>query len=107
MLHFTDKWLQWSQMKAKVSKCQAMAIEGSTGRLYDPKLYIAGGEIPFVNNNLVRFLGGTIQVPRDQTSAREAVEGKLTQLLQQVDAILATRKQKLKLVRVGVCPRLS
>ena len=60
MLDFTDKWLQWSQMKAKVSKCQALAIEGSTGRVYDPKLCVAGGEIPFVGNNPVRFLGGTI-----------------------------------------------
>ena len=107
MLHFTDKWLQWSQMKAKVSKCQAMAIEGSTGRVYDPELHIAGGEIPFVGNSPVRFLGGTIQIPRNLTSAREAIEGKLTRLLQQVDATLVTRKQKLELFRLGVCPRLS
>lgn len=58
---FTDKWLQRSQMMAKVSKCQALAIEDSTERVYmhDPKLCVAGGEIPFVGNNLVRFLGGT------------------------------------------------
>ena len=58
MLDFTDMWLQWSQMKAKVSKCQSMAIEASTGKLYDPKLKVAGGDIPFVGNSPVRFLGG-------------------------------------------------
>ena len=55
MLDFTDKWLQWSQMKAKVSKCQAIAIEVSTGKVYDPKLRVAGGEMPFVGKHPVRF----------------------------------------------------
>ena len=30
MLDYTDKWLEWSHMEAKVSKCQSMAIEAST-----------------------------------------------------------------------------
>ena len=33
ILGFTDKWLQWSQMKVKVSKCQAIAIQASTGKV--------------------------------------------------------------------------
>ena len=84
MLNFTDKVA--SVVTAKVSKYQALAIEGSTGRVYDPKLRIAGGEIPFVGNNPVRFLGGTIQVPRDPRSAREAIKEKLSSLLQRVDS---------------------
>ena len=42
MLDFTDKWLLWSQMKVKVNKCQALAIEGFTGKGYDPSLCMAG-----------------------------------------------------------------
>ena len=33
MLDFTDRWILWSQMRAKVSKYQALAIEASTGSL--------------------------------------------------------------------------
>ena len=43
MLDYTDKWLEWSHMEAKVSKCQSMAIEASTGKVYDPELKIGGG----------------------------------------------------------------
>jgi hypothetical protein len=66
MLDFTDKWLLWSQMKAKISKCQALAIESSAGRVYNPNLCVAGREIPFAGNHPVRFLGG------DNTSSTES-----------------------------------
>ena len=66
MLDYTDKWLKWSGMVAKVSKCQSMAIEASTGKVYDPKLKIGRGEIPFVGGNPVKFLGGSIQVPSQE-----------------------------------------
>ena len=107
MLNYTDKWLEWSHMKAKVTKCQSVAIEASTGKVYDPKLKIGGGEIPCVGKNPVRFLGGTIQVPRIPSLAREAITSKLTSLLSQVDQVPVTRKQKLKLFRLGICPRLT
>lgn len=63
-LDYTDEWLKWSRMEAKVSKCQAMAIEAFTGKVYDPELKIGGGEIPFADKSFVKFLGGTIQVPQ-------------------------------------------
>ena len=107
MLSFTDKWLQWSQMRAKVSKCQCVAIEASSGKIYNPQLTIAGGEIPFIGNQPVRFLGGTVQVPQDQALAREKITSKLTSLLSRVDNVPVTRKQKIKLYRLGICPRLS
>ena len=50
-----------------------MAIEGSTSKVYDPKLRIAGEEIPFTGNSPVHILGGIIQVPRNPASAREAI----------------------------------
>ena len=91
-------------VNAKVSKCQALAIKGSTGRVYDPKLSKAGGEMSFVGINPVRFLGSTIQVPHNPTSATKE---KLSTLLQWVDAALVTHKQKLKLFHLAVCPQLS
>ena len=105
--YHADKWLNWSLMKAKVSKCQALAIAASTGSVYDPDLSVAGGKIPFAGSRPVRFLGGTIQVPRNYASARDDIKGKLETLLERVDAVSVTRKQKLKLYRLGVCPRLS
>lgn len=48
--------------------------------MYDPKLCVASGEIHFVSNNLVRFLGGTIQVAWDPMSAKEAIKEKLSTL---------------------------
>lgn len=85
MLEYMDKWLEWSHMEAKVSKCQSLAIEASTGKVYDPELKIGGGEIPSVGKSPVRFLGGTIQVPRNPSLARETITNKLASLLLQVD----------------------
>jgi hypothetical protein len=68
---------------------------------------VAGGEIPFAGNHLVRFLGGTIQVPRNPSLARDAITEKLASILARVDATPITRKQKLKLFRLGACPRVS
>ena len=45
------------------SKCQAIAIEASTGKIYDPKLKVTRGEIPFAGNHTVRSLGGTLTMP--------------------------------------------
>lgn len=53
MLDYTDKCLQWSQTEANVQKCQSMAIEASIGKIYDPKLKVAGGKIPLVSDNPV------------------------------------------------------
>ena len=42
MLNFTDKWLQWSKMKAKVSKCQCIwplrPLQGRSTILISPSL---------------------------------------------------------------------
>ena len=78
-----------------------------TGKVYDPKLQVAGKKIPFVGNHPVKFLGGTIQIPTNTALAREAISDKLASLLTRVDEIPVTRKQKLKLYRLGICPRLS
>ena len=84
-----------------------MAIEGSTGKVYNPKLKIAGGDIPFGRNHPMHFQGGTIQVLRNPSLAKQAISTKLASLLKSVDEVPVTRKQKLKLFRLGICPRLS
>ena len=35
LLDMVDRWLQWSGMRAKVPKCHCLALQGSTGKLYD------------------------------------------------------------------------
>ena len=47
-LRRTDQRLEWSKMRANVSKCQCLALKASTGRVYDPNLSIAGEKIPSV-----------------------------------------------------------
>ena len=55
----------------------------------------------------IKFLGGIIQVPNNPSLARDNILAKLETLLTHVDQTLVTRKQKLKLHRLGICPRLS
>ena len=54
MLNVIDKWLimTWAQMKAKPSKCQAIALRShssAVNHVYDPNLTIGGTLIPFSN----------------------------------------------------------
>ena len=42
LLDVSNRWLKWSGMKPKVSKCQAMAVEASTGKVYDSTLILGG-----------------------------------------------------------------
>ena len=62
LLEIVKQWLQWSGMRAKVCKCHCMALQGSTGKLIDPQLQLAGETIPFIANNSIKFLGMRIQV---------------------------------------------
>ena len=55
----------------------------------------------------MRFLGGTTQVPRNPSLSRETITNKLSSLLTRVVHVPVTRKQKLKLFRLGICPRLT
>ena len=90
-----DQWLKWSGIEAKPSKCKCIAIEASSGRAFDPGLHIRG-KIHFIGRQPVWLLGGTIQVPNNPSLARDNISSKLE-----------GRKQKLKLYRLGICPRLS
>ena len=70
-------------------------------------MWLVDSNIPFVGNYPVKFLGGTIQVPRNPKLARDAITEKLASLLARVNEAPVTRKQKLKLFRLGICSKLS
>ena len=60
MLNVIDKWLTWTQMKARPSKWQAIVLRShssAVNRMYDPHLTIGGTLIPFPNQQPVKFLG--------------------------------------------------
>lgn len=82
-------------MKPKVSKCSCVALESSTGRVFDPHLTLAGEQIPFTGNEPVHVLGGIIQIPNNLHRPREHIKQKLTILMSRVDAVPVIRKQKL------------
>ena len=106
LLDITDQWLKWSSMKAKIPKCQCLAIKSGSGRAYDPNLMLSGTKLPFAGNKPVRFLGGVVQVP-STLDARPILQTKLHSLLSKIDQVPVTRKQKMLMFRLGVCPRIS
>ena len=106
LLKIVSDWLQWSGMVAKIPKCQCLALQASTGKLVDPHLSLNGVALPF-SADPVRFLGMQVQVPRNESSAREAVLSRLQAMLTSIDETPLTRKQKLLLYSGGVCPRLT
>ena len=58
-------------MQVKIAKCHSKALQGSTGRLIDPKLHLANDTIPYAANGPVKFLGMHIQVPHDTANGKE------------------------------------
>ena len=106
LLKSVEKWPQWTGMKVKVPKCHSLAIRASSGRTYDPALVLQGEHIPFIGDNAIKFLGAFIQIPKNSTQFRQALQSKLTSLLEKVDAVPITRNQKLLLYRVAICPRI-
>ena len=107
LLHRVERWLEWTGMRAKVSKCQSLGLQASSAKRSDPQLHLNGDHIPFIGTNTIRFLGGPVQVPLDTSQHRAQLAEKLDNLLQRVDSTPVTRKQKLLLFRAGVCPRLT
>ena len=107
MLEKVESWLQWTGMRAKVPKCHSLAIKASSGKRYDPRLQLCGTDIPFIGDITISFLGGPINVPQSTSNHRKRLVEKLERLLQRVDAVPVTRKQKLMLYKAGICPWLS
>ena len=106
LLQLIDKWLCWSGMRAKIPKCQCLALKSSTGKLVDPQLSLSGQQVPFASEQ-VKFLGRIFEIPRDTARIKESISFRLQTMLHSVDSCPLTRSQKLKMYRAGVCPRLS
>ena len=107
LLDCTERWLDWSGMKPKVPKCCSMAVQASTGRVYDPQLSLCGQTIPFIGSNTFRFLGAPVTIHDSQDKAKSALLEKLRTMLSKVDATLLSSRQKLRLFKDAVCPRLT
>ena len=107
LLRSVEKWLQWTGMQAKVPKCHSLGVHASSGTSFDPCLSLNKQPIPFIGNMAIKFLGSTIQVPLDNTTIRNRLLSKLSQMLQRVDETPVTRNQKLRLYRAAICPRLN
>ena len=106
LLKQVERWLQWSGMKAKVPKCHSLAIRSSSGKPFDPCLTLHNQKIPFISNTPIKFLGYRIQVPMDNLLVKANIHTKLVSLLQKIDVVPVTAKQKLLLYRAGLCPRI-
>ena len=73
----------------------------------DSQLTLAGQKLPFLGNNTIKFLGLPIQIPQNLSAARSDLKQALGRMLQAVDRCSVTRCQKLKLYKLGICPRLN
>ena len=106
LLSKVSDWLHWAKMRAKVPKCQSIALQASTSRLLDPQLHLDGAPIPFTSEP-VKFLGMKIQAQKASSNPRESILASLQKMLEAVNTTPLTRRQKLLLYKAGVCPRLT
>ena len=107
LLDMVQRWLDWAQLKAKVSKCRSMVIQASSGRRGCPNLTISGDKIPPAEDDAFRFLGMPVRVYSSNSTARSSLLESLQQMLSVIDESPLSRLQKLRLFKHGVCPRLS
>ena len=82
----------------------SLGIRASSGALFYPGLTIRS---QFINNQAIKFLCKVIQVPLDAKNIKNQVLQQLTRELDRVEASRVTRQQKLRLYRVGICPRIA
>ena len=107
LLDSTSEWLQLSDMKAKVSKCHYLHNKSSSGTLTNPHLTCLNEPIRYVANRSINFLGLPIQFPKDCNRAKSQLKSLLQSMLEVVDETTLTRKQKVKIYSLGICPRLN
>ena len=107
MLDVAQRWLDWALMKAKVNKCVAVAITGQTGRVYDPKLAMAGEPLPSLADKAVKFLGIPITTQFDSEEIKSSLMSKLDNYLTRVHKAPLTRQQKLHIYKEALIPHLN
>ena len=107
LLSMVERWLQWSLLKAKVPKCCTMCFQASTGRKIDPGLSLNGEMIPATGDDGFKFLGMLVRVHNYNNDARTSLLKNLKRMLEVVDRSPVTCHQKIRLYKLGICPRLS
>ena len=110
MLNATQVWLQWAQMESKVPKCRALSLQSrrpQRNRFSNPQLTLGVEQNPFLGDETIPFLGMPVTKLMLTTSHCESLSGKLQTLLERVDNSPITTKQKVRLYRDGIYPRLA
>ena len=107
LLDSTGEWFLWADMKAKVPKCHSLHIKSSSGTLIDPLPTCSNEPIKYIANCSVNFLGLPIQFPKDCNRAKSQLKSLLQFMFKVVDETPLTRKQKVKIYSLGICPRLN
>ena len=105
LVNIMATWLHWSGMEAKIPTCASLGLQTSTGTKIDPMLSLDNQLIPFASDG-IKFLGLQIDVPVDKSLSCKTLVMRLNNMLSKVDVCPLTRKQKLLVYKVGVCPRL-
>ena len=110
MLNATDVWLKWAQMEPKVPKCRTLSLQSrhpQHNRFSNPHLTLGTEEIPFLGDETIPFLGMPVTKLMLTAGHRESISKDLVDLLERVDTSPVTTKQKVKLYKDGICPRLA
>ena len=107
MLNTTQKWLDWSLLKAKVPKCAAISIHGHTGKCTNPHLSISNERIPFLESKSTSLLELPVIATLSTDSIKKQLQQKLEQYLNLTDQSPLSCQQKLRIYKEAICPCLS
>ena len=80
-------------MKPNVPKCCSMAVQASTGQVYDPQLSLCGQTITFIGTSTFKFLGAAVTIHTSQDKAKSSLLEKLHTMLSKVDTTLLSSLQ--------------
>ena len=98
LLDVVQRWLEWSCHKAKVPKCHGMSLQASTGKTVNPNLILGGEAIPEFDGSF-KFLGMSVRLHMNNSTAKTTLVDDLKRMLEAVDKAPVTRQQKLRLYK--------
>ena len=110
MLWLIDRWLLWSTMMAKPSKCQAIALRSRCSadiRVYDPGLTIGNACIPHPQQQPIKFLDMPLTATLSVEHHWNALVSKAELLMQRIDGAPLSGKQKVKIYRYAMPAKMS
>ena len=104
MFHVTQRWLDWSHLKAKVPECAAISICGQTGKSRNPNLTLSNKKIPYLENRSVSYLRLPINAFLSTDGIKEHIVQKLEKILTLIPIVKPT---KAKSVQDAICLHLA